>query len=120
MCPAMRPPCPEHTSAAYRGRETEAAGCAEEGQGILIVSGHGQRAEVKGAIISTSLETQGSSQRRPEATATRPVQTLSSWPDSSQTLGNSARGEAADFPCPEKSSRLPTAWSFFPVFVTCF
>lgn len=62
---AKRLPCPQHTSSVHLLTEdgaTEAAGCAQEGRGPLITGGHEQRAEVKGAIISTSLDTQVSTE----------------------------------------------------------
>lgn len=34
--------------------------------------------------------------------------TLSSWPNSSQTLGNLPWGRATEFPCPEEDPCLPT------------
>lgn len=103
---------PEHTTSSVHllteDKETETADCVQKGPGPLINCGHRQRAEGKEAMISTSLQTQVSTHRRPQATATRPVQTLSPWPSSSQTLGNSAWGGAAEFPCADKSSCLPT------------
>lgn len=73
----MRLPCPEHTTSTVppltEDRETETADCVQDGQGPLITCGHGQGAEVKEAIISTSLQTQVSTHRRPKAA--RPVQT---------------------------------------------
>lgn len=67
-------------------------------------------------MISISLQTQVSTHRRPRLLpATRPVQTLSSWPSSSQTLGNSAWGGEAEFACADKSSCLPTNLFLCPV-----
>lgn len=104
---ARRLPPPEHTTSSVHllteDRETETTGCVQEGPGPLINCGHGQRAEVKEAMISTSLQV--STHREAPGW---PVQTLSSWPSSSQTLGNSAWGGAAEFPCADKSSCPPT------------
>lgn len=117
---ARRLPHPEHTTSSVHllteDRETETADCVQEGPGPLINCGHGQRAEGKGAMISISLQTQVSTHRRPRLLpATRPVQTLSSWPSSSQTLGNSAWGGEAEFACADKSSCLPADLFLCPV-----
>lgn len=99
---AMRLPCPEHTTSSVHllteDGETEAADCVQDRRGPLVTRGHGQGAEVKEAIMSTSLQTQVSTHRRPKATAARPF----------RTLGNSVWGGAAEFPCLEESSCLPT------------
>lgn len=57
---ARRLPHPEHTTSSVHllteDRETETTGCVQEGPGPLINCGHRQRAEVKEAMISTSLQ----------------------------------------------------------------
>lgn len=79
---ARRLPHPEHTTSSVHllteDRETETTGCVQEGPGPLINCGHGKRAEVKEAMISTSLQV--STHREAPGW---PVQTLSSWPSSS-------------------------------------
>lgn len=93
----LRPPCPKHTTSSVHllteDREAETEDCVQEGRGPLTTCGCGQRAEVKEALSSPSLQTRAS-----KATATRPVQALSSRPS-----GNSARGAAAESPCPGES-----------------
>lgn len=70
---ARRLPCPEHTASSVHllteDSETQTADCVQEERGPLINCGHGQRAEVKEAMISTGLQTQVSTHRRPQATA---------------------------------------------------
>lgn len=110
----MRPPHPEHTTSSVRllteDRETENADCVQEGRGPLTTCGHRQRAKVKDAIFSTSLQTQVSPRQKAQGyrhQACSDSLLLAQQKSASWEL-SAAWGEAAELPCAEESSRLPT------------
>lgn len=61
-CLILNTQLPQSICLQRTGRQT--TGCVQEGPGPLINCGHGQRAEVKEAMISTSLQV--STHRRPQ------------------------------------------------------